>query len=80
MRFPFLKTALPRLNNPWHDSMADLSDFIERHTAYPYSLIESNVDSSDLEVAHGPNKQLRPPGGDPGVSGDVHPEWVTALL
>ena len=48
LRFPFLKTALPRLNNPWHDSMADLSDFIEQHTAYPYSLIESNVDRLGL--------------------------------
>ncbi|OBH34381.1 hypothetical protein A5692_13140 [Mycobacterium sp. E342] len=44
LRFPFLKTILPRYNEPWHDSMARLQDFIEQHTAYPYELIQSNVD------------------------------------
>ncbi len=44
LRFPFLKTILPRYNEPWHDSMPRLRDFIERHTAYPYELIQSNVD------------------------------------
>jgi lipopolysaccharide biosynthesis protein len=36
LRFPFLKTILPRHNEPWHDSMADLRTFLSRHTAYPY--------------------------------------------
>ncbi|BBX96083.1 hypothetical protein AWC15_07570 [Mycobacterium lacus] len=44
LRFPFLKTVLPRYNTPWHHSMADLADFIGRHTSYPYELIQSNVD------------------------------------
>lgn len=44
LRFPFLKTVLPRRNDPWHDSMAHLRDFIEQHTTYPYGLIQSNVD------------------------------------
>lgn len=44
LRFPFLKTILPRYNEPWHDSMASLQDFIEQHTQYPYELIQSNVD------------------------------------
>lgn len=43
LRFPFLKTILPRYNKPWHDSMARLGDFIEQHTSYPYELIEANV-------------------------------------
>lgn len=43
-RFPFLKTILPRHNKPWHNSMADLREFIEKHTPYPYGLIRSNVD------------------------------------
>jgi lipopolysaccharide biosynthesis protein len=48
LRFPFLKTALPRYNKPWHDSMAHLGEFIEQHTAYPYSFIESNVERLGL--------------------------------
>ncbi|WP_188112738.1 rhamnan synthesis F family protein [Mycobacterium simiae] len=44
LRFPFLKTILPRYNTPWHHSMPYLQDFIEQHTDYPYELIESNVD------------------------------------
>lgn len=44
LRFPFLKTILPRYNTPWHDSMADLRGFIEQHTSYPYELIQSNID------------------------------------
>ena len=47
-RFPFLKTALPRYNSPWHDSMANLSEFIEQRTDYPYALIESNLDRLGL--------------------------------
>jgi lipopolysaccharide biosynthesis protein len=43
-RFPFLKTILPRHNNPPHASMLHLRDFIERHTAYPFELIQSNVE------------------------------------
>jgi lipopolysaccharide biosynthesis protein len=44
LRFPFLKTVLPRHNDPWHDSMANLQEFITEHTSYPYELIQSNVD------------------------------------
>lgn len=44
LRFPFLKTILPRYNTPWHNSMADLPEFIEQHTSYPYELIQANVD------------------------------------
>ena len=44
LRFPFLKTILPRYNTPWHDSMANLADFIGQHTSYPYELIQSNVE------------------------------------
>jgi lipopolysaccharide biosynthesis protein len=44
LRYPFLKTILPRYNTPWHHSMADLPEFIEQHTSYPYELIQSNVD------------------------------------
>jgi lipopolysaccharide biosynthesis protein len=44
LRFPFLKTIMPRYNKPWHDSMANLRDFLEHHTCYPYELIQSNVD------------------------------------
>jgi lipopolysaccharide biosynthesis protein len=44
LRFPFLKTVLPRYNAPWHDSMAQLRTFIQQHTSYPYELIRSNVE------------------------------------
>lgn len=44
LRFPFLKTILPRYNTPWHHSMANLRGFIEQHTSYPYELIQSNID------------------------------------
>ncbi|MFV0495914.1 rhamnan synthesis F family protein [Mycobacterium sp.] len=44
LRFPFLKTILPRLNTPWHDSMRGLPEFLAEHTAYPYRLIQANVD------------------------------------
>ncbi len=44
LRFPFLKTVLPRYNTPWHHSMADLRGFIEQHTDYPYELIRANLD------------------------------------
>ncbi|QNI06766.1 hypothetical protein GAN17_11010 [Mycobacterium kubicae] len=50
-RFPFLKTILPRHNMPWHDSMAHLPQFLEQHTAYPYSLIEANVN----RLGYGPS-------------------------
>ncbi|HTX97925.1 MAG TPA: rhamnan synthesis F family protein [Mycobacterium sp.] len=43
-RFPFLKANLARYNMPWHASMAQLRDVIEQHTAYPFQLIQSNVD------------------------------------
>lgn len=48
LRFPFLKTSLPRYNAPWHDSIPRLRDFIEKHTAYPYDLIQSNVERLGL--------------------------------
>lgn len=44
LRYPFLKTILPRYNQPWHDSMAQLRDFIEQHALYPYELIQMNMD------------------------------------
>jgi lipopolysaccharide biosynthesis protein len=43
-RFPFLKTIVPRSNEPGYKSMANLRDVIEQHTIYPYRLIRSNVD------------------------------------
>ncbi|HET9890751.1 MAG TPA: rhamnan synthesis F family protein [Mycobacterium sp.] len=43
-RFPFLKATVARDNNRWHASMAHLRDVIERHTSYPFRLIQSNVD------------------------------------
>lgn len=48
LRFPFLKTVLPRHNSPWHDSMAQLEEFLERHADYPYELIRSNVERLGL--------------------------------
>ncbi|OBG25067.1 rhamnan synthesis F family protein [Mycobacterium sp. 852002-51057_SCH5723018] len=57
LRFPFLKAILPRHNRPWHDSMAHLRDFIERHTNYPYELIQSNLD----RLGCGPSSWVRPP-------------------
>jgi lipopolysaccharide biosynthesis protein len=57
LRFPFLKTILPRHNRPWHDSMAHLRDFIERHTDYPYELIQSNLD----RLGCGPSSWVSPP-------------------
>lgn len=44
LRFPLLKTILPRHNTPWHHSMADLPEFIKQHTTYPYELIQANVE------------------------------------
>ncbi|WP_158243957.1 rhamnan synthesis F family protein [Mycobacterium sp. 4858] len=58
LRFPFLKAKLPRQNKPWHDSMAHLGDFIQQHTAYPYELIESNLD----RLGCGPHSWVRPSG------------------
>jgi lipopolysaccharide biosynthesis protein len=57
LRFPFLKAILPRYNEPWHDSMARLRDFLEQHTDYPYGLIESNVD----RLGCGAPSWVRPP-------------------
>jgi lipopolysaccharide biosynthesis protein len=57
LRFPFLKTVLPRYNTPWHDSMAQLRSFIEQHTDYPYGLIESNL----VRLGCGPSSWVRPP-------------------
>ncbi|ODR21746.1 hypothetical protein BHQ23_11380 [Mycobacterium gordonae] len=56
LRFPFLKTILPRHNTPWHDSMANLPDFLERHTEYPYALISANVE----RLGCGPASWIRP--------------------
>jgi lipopolysaccharide biosynthesis protein len=56
LRFPFLKAILPRHNRPWHDSMGHLRNFIERHTDYPYELIQSNVD----RLGCGPSSWVRP--------------------
>lgn len=44
LRFPFIKTILPRHNTPWHNSIAHLPDFLAQHTCYPFALIQSNVD------------------------------------
>jgi lipopolysaccharide biosynthesis protein len=44
LRFPFLKTSLPRYNAPWQDSLTNLPDFLEQYTTYPYELIQANVD------------------------------------
>jgi lipopolysaccharide biosynthesis protein len=43
-RFPFLKTNLARYDMPWRASMAQLREVIEKHTPYPFQLIQSNVD------------------------------------
>jgi lipopolysaccharide biosynthesis protein len=51
LRFPFVKTSLPRHNTPWQDSVAQLREFIEQHTSYPYGLIQSNVDRLGLGAA-----------------------------
>lgn len=51
LRFPFLKASLPRYNAPWQDSITNLRKFIEQHTAYPYELIQSNVDRLGLGEA-----------------------------
>ncbi len=57
LRFPFLKTILPRYNEPWHHSMAHLREFVEQHTSYPYELIESNVE----RLGCGPRSWGAPP-------------------
>jgi lipopolysaccharide biosynthesis protein len=51
LRFPFLKASLPRNNTPWQDSLTNLREFIEEHTAYPYELIQANVDRLGLGEA-----------------------------
>ena len=51
LRYPFLKTILPRYNTPWQDSIPHLRDFIDQHTTYPYGLIQSNVDRHGLGEA-----------------------------
>ncbi|OBJ02814.1 hypothetical protein A5660_21355 [Mycobacterium alsense] len=56
LRFPFLKAILPRHNRPWHDSMGQLREFLERHTDYPYALIQSNVE----RLGYGPTSWVRP--------------------
>lgn len=50
-RFPFVKTSLPRHNNPWRESVPQMREFIEKHTPYPYSLIQDNVDRLGLGAA-----------------------------
>ena len=42
-RFPFLKATVVR-DKRWNESMPHLRDVIERHTRYPYELIQSNVE------------------------------------
>ncbi|MDT5181711.1 MAG: hypothetical protein QOJ95_5909 [Mycobacterium sp.] len=44
LRFPFLKTVLPRRNEPRHHAMKNLREFIEQHTTYPFELIGSNLE------------------------------------
>ncbi|WP_457144249.1 rhamnan synthesis F family protein [Mycobacterium sp. URHB0021] len=61
LHFPFLKTILPRHNDPWHDSMADLRSFIEQHTSYPYALIQTNVN----RLGGGAESWVRPPPAPP---------------
>lgn len=56
LRFPFLKTVLPRYNDPWHDSMAGLPNFIQQHTEYPYELIQLNLN----RLGCGPPSWVRP--------------------
>ncbi|WP_157900916.1 rhamnan synthesis F family protein [Mycobacterium terramassiliense] len=56
-RFPFLKASLPRYNDPWHDSMARLREFIEQRTDYPYELIQANLD----RLGCGPSTWVKPP-------------------
>ncbi|PJE19003.1 MAG: hypothetical protein CK429_01430 [Mycobacterium sp.] len=56
LRFPFLKTILPRYNEPWHDSMEHLQEFIEKHTNYPFGLIRGNVE----RLGCGPPRWVRP--------------------
>lgn len=51
LRFPFLKASLPRYNAPWQDSVTNVREFIQQHTAYPYELIQSNVDRLGLGEA-----------------------------
>ncbi|MFV0495915.1 rhamnan synthesis F family protein [Mycobacterium sp.] len=58
LRFPFIKTSLPRHNAPWQDSVPQLREFIEEHTDYPYDLIEANVERLGL----GESTWVRPSG------------------
>jgi lipopolysaccharide biosynthesis protein len=44
LRFPFLKTVLPRSRSPQHESLTTLRQFVEQKTSYPYAFIQSNVD------------------------------------
>ncbi|MCV7442349.1 hypothetical protein H7K33_08940 [Mycobacterium paraense] len=55
-RFPFLKTSLPRYNDPWHDSMARLRQFVQQRTDYPYELIQANLD----RLGCGPSTWVNP--------------------
>jgi lipopolysaccharide biosynthesis protein len=57
LRFPFLKTVLPRRNEPWHDSMKDLREFIEQNTAYPYELIGSNLNRLGIRPLDGSDRR-----------------------
>lgn len=57
LRYPFLKTILPRYNEPWHDSMTQLRKFIVENTSYPYELIQANVD----RLGCGEPAWIRPP-------------------
>lgn len=68
LRFPFLKTVLPRRNSPWHDSMAELQNFLEQHTAYPYALIQSNLDRLGCGAA---SWGVESPAGSTAATADV---------
>ncbi|MGK2869351.1 MAG: rhamnan synthesis F family protein [Mycobacterium sp.] len=43
LRYPFIKTVLPRTGTPQHHSLKHLRDFIEEKTTYPYALIQFNL-------------------------------------
>ncbi|WP_082614254.1 rhamnan synthesis F family protein [Mycobacterium sp. Root265] len=43
LRYPFIKTVLPRTGSPQHDSLKHLRAFIEENTTYPYALVQFNL-------------------------------------
>jgi lipopolysaccharide biosynthesis protein len=54
LRFPFLKTSLPRCRFPQHDSLDHLREFIEDRTSYPYGLIQAHLNRVALTVPEAP--------------------------